>query len=190
MVERRQNDNPHVTIMNVVMELNTHVWTNERQGALIKYLENNEFLWSDANKDKFRDVATQLAKEWLAAYKPPKKKEIEVEIYLNGEVDGATVKLLVDEAETLLALWKEAQETFLRDMEEEYYWEKFDPWLKEKATDIYYKIMRDFNDDYLERAGCLDSGSKDSPEISFDIDGPYLNEFNEIVINQIFPPAE
>ena len=80
---RRPSDDRNLTIMKVVMEINTHVWTNERQGALIKYLENNEFLWSDANKDDFRNVATKLAKEWLAAYKPPIKKVVGVEVLIS-----------------------------------------------------------------------------------------------------------
>ena len=53
-------------------------------------------------------------------------KEIDAEIYLNGNNDGATVKLSDEEAEKLLALWKEAQDTILKDMEEEDYWEKFE----------------------------------------------------------------
>ena len=182
--------------MNVVMELNTHVWTNERQGALIKYLENNEYLWSDANKDNFRDVATKLAKEWLAAYKPPKKKYVDVEIYLNGNSDGVTAELLVGEADTLLALWKEAQDTILQGMEDEDYWEKFDPWLKKKAPDIYKKIMDAFYGEYngqmsnepwtdeeWERANSYAS-------LERDIYGVYLTDNNEVVINQIFPPTE
>ena len=185
-----------MTIMNVVMELNTHVWTNERQGALIKYLENNEFLWSDANKDNFRDVATKLAKEWLAAYKPPKKKYVDVEIYLNGNSDGVTAELLVGEADTLLALWKEAQDTILQGMEDEDYWEKFDPWLKKKAPDIYKKIMDAFYGEYngqmsnepwtdeeWERANRYAS-------LERDVYGVYLTDNNEVVINHIFPPSE
>lgn len=68
-------------------------------------------------------------------------KEIDTEIYLNGNNDGATVKLSDEEAEKLLALWKEAQDTILKDMEEEDYWEKFDPWLKKKNPNLYEKIM-------------------------------------------------
>ena len=49
-------------------------------------------------------------------------KEINAEIYLNGNNDGTTVKLSDREAEKLLALWKEAQDTILKDMEEEDYW--------------------------------------------------------------------
>lgn len=196
MVEIRQNDNPHVTIMNVVMELNTHVWTNERQGALIKYLENNEFLWSDANKDNFRDVATELAKEWLAAYKPPKKKYVGVEVLLNGDYDGAIVQLLADEADTVLALWKEAQDTILQGMEDEDYWEKFDPWLKEKAPNIYKNIIDGFYVDFNQRM-CTRAWDKDEwkminkyVSLESDIDGVYLTDNNEVVINQIFPPSE
>ena len=51
-------------------------------------------------------------------------KEINAEIYLNGNNDGTTVKLSDEEAENLLTLWKEAQDTILKDMEEEDYWEK------------------------------------------------------------------
>lgn len=49
-------------------------------------------------------------------------KEINVEIYINWDNDGVTVKLSDEEAEKLLALWKEAQDTILKDMEEEDYW--------------------------------------------------------------------
>jgi hypothetical protein len=51
-------------------------------------------------------------------------KEINAEIYLNGNNDGTTVKLSDREAEKLLALWREAQDTILKDMEEEDYSEK------------------------------------------------------------------
>ena len=48
-------------------------------------------------------------------------KEINAEIYLNGNNDGTTVKLSDREAEKLLALLKEAKDTILKDMEEEDY---------------------------------------------------------------------
>ena len=48
-------------------------------------------------------------------------KEINAEIYINWNNDGATVKLSDEEAEKLLALWKEAQDTILHDVEEEDY---------------------------------------------------------------------
>lgn len=51
-------------------------------------------------------------------------KEINAEIYLNGNNDGTTIKLSDEEAENLLTLWKEAQDTILKGMEEEDYWEK------------------------------------------------------------------
>ena len=60
-------------------------------------------------------------------------KEINVEIYINWDNNGATVKFSDEEADKLLALWKEAQDTILQDVEEEDYWEKFDPWLQEKV---------------------------------------------------------
>lgn len=39
-------------------------------------------------------------------------KEINAEIYINWDNDGATVKLSDEEAEKLLALWKEAKTPF------------------------------------------------------------------------------
>ena len=48
-------------------------------------------------------------------------KEIKAEIYINWDNDGATVKFFDEEAEKLLALWKEAQDTILHDVEEEDY---------------------------------------------------------------------
>ena len=44
-------------------------------------------------------------------------KEINVEIYINWDNNGATVKFSDEEADKLLALWKEAQDTILKDME-------------------------------------------------------------------------
>lgn len=41
-------------------------------------------------------------------------KEIDAEIYINWDNDGVTVKLSDEEAEKLLALWKEAQDTILK----------------------------------------------------------------------------
>ena len=48
-------------------------------------------------------------------------KEINAEIYIDQNNDGATVKLSDEEAEKLLTLWKEAQDTILHDVEEEDY---------------------------------------------------------------------
>ena len=118
-------------------------------------------------------------------------KEINAEIYLNGNNDGTTVKLSDREAEKLLALWKEAQDTILKDMEEEDYWEKFDPWLQEKAPDLYEKIMKAYHEEFWERIGCYSSDEGDDfVSISCDIDGAYLDDNNKIVINQILPPSE
>ncbi len=118
-------------------------------------------------------------------------KEINVEIYINWDNNGATVKFSDEEAEKLLALWKEAQDTILKDMEEEDYWEKFDPWLQEKAPDLYEKIMKAYHEEFLERIGCYSSDEGDDfVSISCDIDGAYLDDNNKIVINQILPPSE
>ena len=110
-------------------------------------------------------------------------KEINVEIYINWDNDGVTVKFSDEEAEKLLALWKEAQDTILHDVEEEDYWEKFDP---------YEKIMKAYHEEFWERMGCYSSnaGDYDSVSVSCDIDGVYLDDSNKIVINQIFPPSE
>lgn len=118
-------------------------------------------------------------------------KEIDAEIYLNWNNDGATVKLSDMEAEKLLALWQEAKDTILKDMEEEDYWEKFDPWLKEKAPDLYEKILKAFYEEFSERI-CCDTwdGDDDFFSISHDIDGVYLDDSNKIVVNQIFPPSK
>ncbi|KIP61948.1 MULTISPECIES: hypothetical protein [Prevotella] len=119
-------------------------------------------------------------------------KEIDAEIYLNWDNNGATVKFSDEEADKLLALWKEAQDTILKDMEEEDYWEKFDPWLQEKAPDLYEKIMKAFHEEFWERMGCYSSNRDDYDfvSVSCDIDGVYLDDNNKIVINQIFPPSE
>lgn len=118
-------------------------------------------------------------------------KEIDAEIYLNGNNDGTTVKLSDREAEKLLALWKEAQDTILKGMEEEDYWEKFDPWLKEKAPDLYEKIMKAFYDDLAERLCCYGPCDGDGfVSFSRDMDGIYFDDSNKVVINQIFPPSE
>lgn len=114
-------------------------------------------------------------------------KEIDVEIYINWDNNGATVKFSDEEADKLLALWKEAQDTILHDVEEEDYWEKFDPWLQEKAPDLYEKIMKAFHEEFWERIGCYSSDEGDDfVSISYDIDGAYLDDSNKIVINQIF----
>ena len=118
-------------------------------------------------------------------------KEIDAEIYLNGNNDGATVKLSDEEAEKLLALWQEAQDTILKDMEEEDYWEKFDPWLNEKTPDLYEKIMKAYYQETSERLSVGDwSESDEFMSVCHDIDGAYLGDDNEVVINQIFPPSE
>lgn len=118
-------------------------------------------------------------------------KEIDAEIYLNGNNDGATVKLSDEEAETLLTLWQEAKDTILKDVEEEDYWEKFDPWLKEKSPNLYEKITDAYYQETSERLSM--GGWAESDEymsIGHDIDGAYLDDDNEVVINQIFPPSK
>lgn len=118
-------------------------------------------------------------------------KEINAEIYLNGNNDGTTVKLSDEEAENLLTLWKEAQDTILKGMEEEDYWEKFDPWLKEKVPNLHEKIMDAYYQETSERLSI--GGWVESDEfmsVCHDIDGAYLGDDNEVVINQIFPPSE
>ena len=118
-------------------------------------------------------------------------KEINAEIYLNGNNDGTTVKLSDEEAENLLTLWKEAQDTILHDVEEEDYWEKFDSWLQEKAPDLYEKIMKAFYDDLAERLCCYGPCDGDGfVSFSRDMDGIYFDDNNKIVINQILPPSE
>ena len=118
-------------------------------------------------------------------------KEIDAEIYLNWDNNGATVKFSDEEADKLLALWKEAQDTILKDMEEEDYWEKFDPWLKEKSPNLHEKIMDAYYQETSERLSEGDWAVSDEfMSIGHDIDGAYLDYDNEVVINQIFPPSE
>ena len=115
---------------------------------------------------------------------------INVEIYINWDNDGVTVKLSDEEAENLLALWKEAQDTILQDVEEEDYWEKFDPWLQEKVPDLYEKIMKAFYEDLAERLCCDTCDGDGFVSFSRDMDGIYFDDSNEVFINQIFPPSE
>ena len=77
-------------------------------------------------------------------------------------------------------------------MEEEDDWEKFDPWLKEKAPNLHEKIMKAFHEDFWERMGCYSSNRDDYDfvSVSCDIYGVYLDDNKKIVINQIFPPSE
>lgn len=114
----------------------------------------------------------------------------EVEIYINWDNDGVTVKLSDEEAEKLLALWKEAQDTILHDVEEEDYWEKFDPWLQKKVPDLYEKIMKAFYEDLAERLCCDTCDGDGFVSFSRDMDGIYFDDSNEVFINQIFPPSE
>lgn len=117
-------------------------------------------------------------------------KNIRVEIFVNGDTDGANINLTDEEADKLLVLQQEAFDTVLKDVEEEDYWEQFDSWLKEKTPDLYKKIMKAFYEDLCEKL-CCDTCDGDS-FISFfrDMDGIYIDDSNEIVINQIFPPSE
>ena len=119
-------------------------------------------------------------------------KNIRVEIFINGDADGVDINLTDEEADKLLALQQEAFDTILKDIEEEDYWEKFDPWLQEKAPDLYEKIMKAFHEEFWERMGCYSSNRDDYDfvSVSCDIDGVYLDDNNKIVINQIFPPSE
>ena len=81
-------------------------------------------------------------------------------------------------------------------MEEEDYWEKFDPWLKKKAPDIYKKMMNGFYDEFNERMSTTLWSDKEweleNKYVSLvrDFNGVYMDNSNEVVINQIFPPAK
>ena len=164
MIHKNWGDDGALTLIRVVLE---RTEDQELREQLLEFLQNNEELWSDAHVKDFYGFATTLAN------------------------DGTTVKLSDEEAENLLTLWKEAQDTILKDVEEEDYWEKFDPWLKEKAPNLHEKIMDAYYQETSERLSI--GGWVESDEfmsIGHDIDGAYLDYDNEVVINQIFPPSE
>ena len=117
-------------------------------------------------------------------------KNIRVEIFVNGDADGVDINLTDEEADKLLALQQEAFDTILKDVEEEDYWEKFDPWLQEKAPDLYEKIMKAFYDDLAERLCCDTCDGDGFVSFSRDMDGIYFDDSNEVFINQIFPPSK
>lgn len=116
-------------------------------------------------------------------------KEIGVEVLLNENYEGEEITLSDEDADKLLALWQEALDTILKDMDDEDYWEKFDPWLKEKDAKLYGKV----NNGYCEAFGtrmCSEPWDDDDNQyvsMSRDIDGVYLDDCNEIVVNQIIP---
>ena len=117
-------------------------------------------------------------------------KNIRVEIFVNGDADGVDINLTDEEADKLLALQQEAFDTILKDVEEEDYWEQFDSWLNEKTPDLYEKIMKAFYEVLCEGL-CSDTCDEDSfVSFSRDMDGIYIDDSNEIVINQIFLPSE
>lgn len=121
-------------------------------------------------------------------------KNIRVEIFVNGDADGVDINLTDEEADKLLALQQEAFDTILKDVEEEDYWEQFDSWLNEKTPDLYEKIMKAYYEVLCEglcEELCSDPCDGDSfVSFSCDMDGIYIDDSNEIVINQIFPPSK
>lgn len=115
-------------------------------------------------------------------------KEIGVEVLLNENYEGEKITLSDEDADKLLALWQEAQNTILKDMEDEDYWQKFDPWLKEKDAKLYDKVIKSYCEAFGTRM-CSEPWDGDDGFVSMsrDIDGVYLDDSNEIVVNQIIP---
>ena len=116
-------------------------------------------------------------------------KEIGVEVLLNENYEGEEITLSDEDADKLLALWQEALDTILKDMEDEDYWEKFDPWLKEKDAKLYDKVIKGYCEAFGTRMCSEPWDEVDDKYFSIyrDIDGVYLDDSNEIVVNQIIP---
>lgn len=119
-------------------------------------------------------------------------KEIGVEVLLNENYEGENITLSDEDADKLLTLWQEAQKTILKDMEDEDYWEKFDPWLKEKDSNLYDKVINGYCEEFGTRMCGEPWDDNDNQYFSIyrDIDGVYLDDSNKIVVNQIFPPSK
>ncbi len=114
-------------------------------------------------------------------------KEIGVEVLLNEDYEGETITLSDEDADKLLALWQEALGTILKDMEDEYYWQKFDPWLKAQDAKLYDEVIKGYWEAFGTRM-CGDTWDGDDfVSMSRDIDGVYFDDSNEIVVNQIIP---
>lgn len=77
-------------------------------------------------------------------------KQIYLEVLLNGNDEGRVINLVDNEAEALIALFDEAKETVLKDVDEEDWYTVFDPWLKAKCPELYSKAITQWQESFSE----------------------------------------
>ena len=65
MIRKNWGDDGALTVIKVVLE---RTEDQELREQLLKFLQNNEELWSDAHVKDFYTFATTLAKKWLASH--------------------------------------------------------------------------------------------------------------------------
>lgn len=65
MIRKDLGDIRALTLIRVVLE---RTEDQELREQLQEYLQTNEELWSDVHQKDFYDLATTLAKEWIASH--------------------------------------------------------------------------------------------------------------------------
>lgn len=115
------------------------------------------------------------------------KKEINIGVTVNGNLEGARISLPAQDVDALIALYNQAKATVLQGVDEEQE-VVFDPWLKSQNPALYEKAMKAFCQKYDEWLNSEPFFGDDWDmmgkyvSLERDIDGAYLDDSNEILV--------
>lgn len=114
-------------------------------------------------------------------------KKIKIGVIINENDYQVQAELPVEEADKLLALYKEACDTVLQGIEDEDQYLTFDPWLKAKDADLYEHALRAFHEKFSIQLGESYVDDKEHIDNCLDVHTPqslddcyYLEDSNDI----------
>lgn len=115
------------------------------------------------------------------------KKKIKIGVIINENDCHVSAELPAEEADKLLALYKEACETVLQGIEDEDQYLTFDPWLKAQDAELYEHALRAFNEEFSFQLGESYIDDKEHIDNCLDVHTPesfddcyYLEDTNDI----------
>lgn len=117
-------------------------------------------------------------------------KKIEGTLMINGNQESFCLSFPAETADKLCGLYKTAQETILKDIEEEYQYKFFDKWLKKTEPKLYDAAMAAFMSElHLRLQECFADGDEycsgiidAMPPCSMDDGFSWPEDRNEIAI--------
>lgn len=115
------------------------------------------------------------------------KKKIKIGVIINENDYHVSAELPAEEADKLLALYKEACETVLQGIEDEDQYLTFDPWMKAKDAALYEHALRAFHEEFSIQLGESYIDDKEHIDNCLDVHTPesfddcyYLEVTNDI----------